>query len=61
VDTRVPVRDDGPVSGLAGELRAILRVVAGVVVLLAVMLVFGWVCELVRFGAVFQNGRPAGS
>jgi hypothetical protein len=39
------------VSGLAGELRAIVRVVAGVAVALAVMLVFGWVCELVRFGA----------
>jgi hypothetical protein len=39
------------VSGLAGELRAIVRVVAGVAVVLAVMLVFGWVCELVRFGA----------
>ena len=38
-------------SGLAGELRAIVRVVAGVVVVLAVMLVFGWVCELVRFAA----------
>jgi len=39
------------VSGLAGELRAIIRVVAGVAVVVAVMLVFGWVCELVRFGA----------
>jgi hypothetical protein len=45
------VGDDGDVSGLAGELRAIVRVVAGVAVVLAVMLVFGWLCELVRFGA----------
>jgi hypothetical protein len=39
------------VSGLAGELRTVVRVVAGVAVALAIVLVVGWVCELVRFAA----------
>jgi hypothetical protein len=50
MDTWGPIGDDRRV-GLTGELRAILRGVVGAAAILAVALVVGWVCELVRFGA----------
>jgi hypothetical protein len=37
--------------GLTGEFRAVLRGVVGAAAILAVALVVGWVCEVVRFGA----------